>query len=336
MNNTFKQVEDLHAIINELQKENKSNQSEIKQLTMENSELHRKNTNLRLSLQGHPDAARESEEDEEAPQLVEEQQTSAGGGRAGHHQSAMSMLIEETLADYDPQTSQRIERNRNPEQDRDRSLQKESEFEEERLEFTRNDHNITKDKHYVAWKEKALSAKQEAAAAKEENVALRRERTRTVEQVHSLEAKVAELESSNTTQITGYESQMEMAKLKISEFKQKHEESERIRKDSISTLHENLFSKLLEAEAEHEEMVGDYKQNIQDLQGQNQQLQTLINAMGTQKVETVVTLESMMQQLRTNVAALSKQNEHLQGRVEELESRSAVQNITASFGRWMG
>merc|ERR1712217_783516 len=113
-----------------------------------------------------------------------------------------------------------------------------------------------------------------------------------------------------------------------------HEESERIRKDSISTLHENLFSKLLEAEAEREEMVGDYKKSIEDLQRQNQELQTTMNAMGTQKVETVITLESTMQTLRCNVAALSKQNRQLQSRVDELESRTAVQSITASFTRF--
>merc|ERR1719242_1759662 len=124
------------------------------------------------------------------------------------------------------------------------------------MEFTTNDSNITKDRHYVAWKEKAKAAKQEAEAVKEENSALKRERTKTVEHVHSLKKKVEELESVKNTEITAYESQIENAKLQIDKFKRKHEESERIRKDSISTLHENLFSKLLEAEAEQEEHRG--------------------------------------------------------------------------------
>merc|ERR1719216_364451 len=225
----------------------------------------------------------------------------------------MSVLIDETLSDYQANYPQEAAESNN-----DRGLQSDDQWEEERMEFTTNDSNITKDRHYVAWKEKAKAAKQEAEAVKEENSALKRERTKTVEHVHSLKKKVEELESVKNTEITAYESQIENAKLQIDKFKRKHEESERIRKDSISTLHENLFSKLLEAEAEHEEMVGDYKKSIEDLQGRNHDLQTTIKAMGMQKVETVVSLEGMMQQLRENVLALSKQNQHLQSRMRQI------------------
>eukprot|EP01083_Nonionella_stella_P232914 821127_1 len=55
---------------------------------------------------------------------------------------------------------------------------------------------------------------------------------------------------------------IEQFQSKIAKFKKKHQESDRIRKDSISTLHDDLFATLLEAEAEHEEMVADYKQQI--------------------------------------------------------------------------
>jgi len=294
------QVEDLHAIVNEMQKE-------VKQLTQENSDLNRENSNLRQQLE---DKRRDSIDE------TAHDRTKRG------HKSAMSMLIEETF-----DAEQLVQ---------DRGLQSEDQFEEERLEFTRNDSNITKDKHYVAWKNKALTAREEALAAKEEIGQLQQQRRETVAEVHSLKAKVVELESSSTSKISAYESQMENAKNQINKFKKKHEESERIRRDSISTLHENLFSKLLEAEAEHEEMVGDYKQRIQDLMTQSQQLQTVINSMGLQKVDTVIVLESTIQQLRADMSALSKQNAQLVARLNELESRTAVQNITASFSSWMG
>lgn len=55
----------------------------------------------------------------------------------------------------------------------------------------------------------------------------------------------------------------EVYKIEIDKFKQKYGEKDRIRKDSISTLHDNIYAKLLEAEAEHEEMTANYRETLE-------------------------------------------------------------------------
>merc|ERR1712038_597913 len=150
------------------------------------------------------DKTRDSEDDEEEEETPPQFKMNSNGIDQHHnqqkkHQTMMSVLIDETLSDYQANYNSQQDTNR-----RDRGLQSEDQWEEERMEFTTNNSNITKDRHYVAWKEKAKAAKQEAEAVKEENSALKRERTKTVEHVHSLKKKVEELENVKNTEITAY------------------------------------------------------------------------------------------------------------------------------------
>ena len=128
-----------------------------------------------------------------------------------------------------------------------------------------------------------------------------------------------------------------MFKAEINKFKKKYQESDKIRKDSISTLHDNLFAKLLEAEAEHEEMIANFKQEIGTLREQNKDYQTSINIMANTKVETIETLAKTVQELRNTVSALSKQVEQLKNRNQILANRTAIQHISSSLlPSWMG
>eukprot|EP00483_Globobulimina_turgida_P004369 UN04378 len=147
---------------------------------------------------------------------------------------------------------------------------------------------------------------------------------------------VEELQASKKADTNMYETQASQFKSEIAKFKKKYQESDRIRKDSISTLHDNLFAKLLEAEAEHEEMVADYKQQIGRLQKSNKALEIVMTAMAKTKVDTIGSLANTVQELRESVTALSTQVDILKNKNNRLESRTTVQHITSSFSGWMG
>eukprot|EP01084_Bolivina_argentea_P312982 541911_1 len=210
-----------------------------------------------------------------------------------------------------------------------RELQNEQEFAEERLEYSRNDSGVTKSTAYVGWKNKATNAKKEIET-------LQRERTKTTEIVDHLQKTVDELRQAKQADSSVHESQIEQFQSEIAKFKKKYQESDRIRKDSISTLHDNLFAKLLEAEAEHEEMVADYKQQIGRLTKANKAFEQSMTAMATTKVDTISKLENTIQKLRKTIAALSTQCERLSNRMNRLENRTAVQHITSSLSSWIG
>jgi len=210
-----------------------------------------------------------------------------------------------------------------------RKLQTEDEFAEERLEFSLNDFNVTKNKAYIGWKNKAVSATKKIES-------LERERKESMDQVGSLRQTVEDLKASKKAETSDHETQIEIYKTEINKFKKKYQESDRIRKDSISTLHDNLFAKLLEAEAEHEEMVADYKQQIGKLQKANKAFETSMNAMATTKVNTIQRLANTVQELRESVTVLSKQIDILKCKNQELESRTTVQFVTSSFQSWIG
>merc|ERR1712087_353105 len=139
------------------------------------------------------------------------------------------------------------------------ALQSENEFAEERMEFYQNDSNITKSQAYIGWKTKALESKEKIDRLERE----RKQSTEVMnEKIGKLKQTVEELEASKKTQVTEHESHVEQYKNEISKFRKKHQESERIRKKSVSDLHDNLFAKLLKAEADHEENTADLKQQI--------------------------------------------------------------------------
>merc|ERR1712087_1064367 len=108
---------------------------------------------------------------------------------------------------------------------------------------------------------------------------------------------------SKTAEISQYSAQMDSAKSEIERFRQKHQESERVRKHSISTLHDNLFAKLLEAEAEHEEMVNDYKARIDRLEVACETHKESMSVMANQKVDTIRQLDGTISELRQNLSA---------------------------------
>jgi len=210
-----------------------------------------------------------------------------------------------------------------------KALQTENEFSEERMEFYQNDSNITKSQAYIAWKTKALESKSKI-------VDLERERKQSTEvyneQIGKLKQTVQELQASKVNATIEHESHIEAYQNEIEKFKKKHFESEKVRKSSISALHDNLFSKLLEAEAEHEEVTANYKQQIGKLQKANKAFEGSMNEMAINKVDTIQNAAKTIQELRESVAALSKQCQILTQRNKALNSRSAWNSISS----WMG
>jgi len=210
-----------------------------------------------------------------------------------------------------------------------KALQTENEFSEERMEFYQNDSNITKSQAYIAWKTKALESKSKI-------VDLERERKQSTEvyneQIGKLKQTVQELQASKVNATIEHESHIEAYQNEIEKFKKKHFESEKVRKSSISALHDNLFSKLLEAEAEHEEVTANYKQQIGKLQKANKAFEGSMNEMAINKVDTIQNAAKTIQELRESVAALSKQCQILKQKNKALNSRSAWNSISS----WMG
>eukprot|EP00484_Ammonia_sp_Unknown_P016924 CAMPEP_0197045870 /NCGR_PEP_ID=MMETSP1384-20130603/21656_1 /TAXON_ID=29189 /ORGANISM="Ammonia sp." /LENGTH=1661 /DNA_ID=CAMNT_0042477547 /DNA_START=48 /DNA_END=5034 /DNA_ORIENTATION=- len=277
------QIEELQTIVNELQDENHDKEQQVKELSAEKSVLNEEIAALRKGR----DKARDSEDEEEHEQSQHDDYETA------------PQLIDEsqqkTLSEF-------------------RALQTDDEFAEERLEFYQNDRNVTKSSAYIGWKTKAQKAREQIEH-------LERERKQSVEQVTMLKQTVEKLKKTKEAQETQHEEHVEHFKQEIAKFKKKYQESDKIRKDSISTLHDNLFAKLLEAEAEHEEMVADYKQQISSLTQTNKSYQTTMSAMAQTKIDTVKSLSATIQELRDSVAALSKQVDILMRKNEELEAK---------------
>merc|ERR1712228_470382 len=210
-----------------------------------------------------------------------------------------------------------------------KALQTEDEFSEERMEFYQNDSNITKSQAYIAWKTKALESKEKISDLERE----RKQSTEVLnEKIGKLKQTVQELQASKANATIEHESHVQAYQNEIAKFKKKHQESEKVRKSSISALHDNLFSKLLEAEAEHEEVTADYKQQIGKLQKANKAFEGSMNAMAINKVDTIQNTAKTIQELRESVAALSKQCEMLTRKNKELDSRTAWNSISS----WMG
>merc|ERR1712087_434682 len=206
-----------------------------------------------------------------------------------------------------------------------KALQNEDEFAEERMEFYQNDSNITKSQAYIAWKTKALESKEKISDLERE----RKQSTEVLnEKIGKLKQTVEELEASKKTQVTEHESHVEQYKNEISKFRKKRQESERIRKKSVSDLHDNLFAKLLKAEADHKENTADLKQQIGKLQRANKAFEGSMNAMVIHKVESIQCAAETIQVLRESVAALSKQCEMLTRKNEALNSRTAWDSIS--------
>merc|ERR1712176_27001 len=143
------------------------------------------------------------------------------------------------------------------------------------------------------------------------------------DKIGKLQQTVEELQASKAHLTTQHDSHIQQYKDEIDKFKKKHQESEKIRKSSISTLHDSLFAKLLESEAEHEEAAADYKQQIGKLQKANKAFQGSMSAMVSNKVDSIANAAKTIQELREPVAALSRQCERLTQKNEELKSRTA-------------
>eukprot|EP01084_Bolivina_argentea_P023786 44430_1 len=209
-----------------------------------------------------------------------------------------------------------------------RGLNQEEEFEEERLEFYQNDTNIVKNQTYVGWKMKADKYKKEVEISENK-------RKQSVATMERYKKQVQQLQNAQSND-TEYETQIDGLKFEISKFKKKHQESEKIRKDSISTLHDNLFAKLLEAEAEHEEMVADYNKRIAKLQKSNKMIQDAVNEMSATKINTIAQLANTVQELRETVTNLSKTIDILTNQNKQLRDKTAVQHISNSLSSWLG
>merc|ERR1712228_225226 len=123
-----------------------------------------------------------------------------------------------------------------------------ADFVEERIAFYQTDDNIV-------WKNKALESEEKV-------IGLEIQRKASFEEIDTLTQTVRELQAEHGSHIQQYKNE-------VAEFKKKHKESEKIRRSSVAALHDNLFAKLSEAEAEHDEISANYKQIIGKLQKAN-------------------------------------------------------------------
>merc|ERR1712228_195716 len=270
------EIEDLEGQIEELHEIVNTLQDEAKENKLEIKRITEENFQLRKGR----DKSRQSEDDEEDEEDEE-------------YEEEAPKLIDES------QTKSIAEF---------KALQNEDEFAEERMEFYQNDSNITKSQAYIAWKTKALESKEKISDLERE----RKQSTEVLnEKIGKLKQTVQELQASKANATIEHESHVQAYQNEIAKFKKKHQESEKVRKSSISALHDNLFSKLLEAEAEHEEVTADYKQQIGKLQKANKAFEGSMNAMAINKVDTIQNAAKTIQELRESVAALSKQCEML-------------------------
>ena len=291
------QIEELEEQIEELHEIVNTLQDEKKENALEIKRITEENFQLRKgstrSRQSENDD--DEEEEEEAPELIDESQ-------------------HKRLSEF-------------------KSLQNESEFSEEKMEFYENDSNITKSQAYIGWKRKALESK-------EKIVALEKERKQSTEVLNSeidkLKQTVQELQASKKTEKTEHESHIKMYQNEIDKFQAKHIEQERIRKNSVAELHDSLFARLLEAEADYEDKANELKEQIEKLEKENKAHDEGMNAMEMNKLDTIANTSKTIQELRESVAALSKQCEILTKKNEELKSRTAKGTGWTSISSWMG
>merc|ERR1712066_476143 len=135
--------------------------------------------------------------------------------------------------------------------------------------------------------------------------------------------------ASQKEEIAKHESHVEQYKTEIEKFKKKHQESEKVRRQSISDLHDNLLAKLVEAEADHEEVLAEHKQTIGKLLNENKELSATKDAMEISKLDTLKTAANTIQELRESVAALSKKCQMLTQKNRELSSRTAWDSLSS-------
>ena len=155
-------------------------------------------------------------------------------------------------------------------------------------------------------------------------------------QIEKLKQSLEEVQASKATQSNEHASVIEQYKMEIEQFKRKHQEQERIRRSSISALHDNLLGKLLEAEADHAEIARDYQEQIGELKVVNVTVEKTMNVMAAHKVDSIKNAAISIQELRESLNALSKQYHELLLKHEELTSRSAVQHLTKSVAGLLG
>merc|ERR1712228_676026 len=151
----------------------------------------------------------------------------------------------------------------------------------------------------------------------EENFQIRNDNKQSTEALNEKIGKLKQtgqkLQESKANATIEYESQVEQYQNEAEKFKKKYQ-------NCMSQLRDNLLPKLLEAEAEYEEVTADYKQQIVKLKSANK---ASMNAMATNKVDTIQNAAKTIQELRESVAALSKQCEMLTRNNKELNSGTA-------------
>jgi len=316
------QIQDLHGIINTCQEEAKQREEDMLRLQHENDHLRETAAGKTRESEDEADEEEEDEDNEEEEEVL---------------------LVEDD--------NELIEENQKMSLNEFRCMQHETQFVEERMEFSVNDTMVSKQS---GWKKKAIEAQQCISILEQEKETIEKARRQSVAELHTLReamgvqaneiekvrrASVAEVTAlkeamqSKSEEISQYNSQMESAKKEIERFRNKHQESERVRKHSISTLHDNLFAKLLEAEAEHEEMVQQYKEQIERLEGENASMATKKVDMVIRLDETVDTLRKSLKDQAKNVRMLKVQVSALKRKNERLEARSVMDTFKKS---WLG
>merc|ERR1712228_660326 len=168
--------------------------------------------------------------------------------RQGRDKTRESEDDEDEMDDDDKETPDLIKELQEKPISEFESLQTDADFVEERIAFYQTDDNMV-------WKNKALESEEKV-------IGLEIQRKASFEEIDTLTQTVRALQAEHESHIQQYKNE-------VAEFKKKHKESEKIRRSSVAALHDNLFAKLSEAEAEHEEISADYKQIIGKLQKAN-------------------------------------------------------------------
>ena len=211
---------DLTVLLDKMKGFEQSDNSQIiEELKEEIADLHKLNDQFQEDIR---------DKDEEINRLSEENQVLIAG-RDKARDSEEDDEDEDDDYDYEEdEAPQLIDESQQKTLSEFRELQNEDEFAEERLEFYQNDSNVTKNQSYIGWKRKAESAKKQIED-------LERQRKQSVQQVNVLTKTVEKLQNAKQAEVTKHESQSQQFRSEIDRFRKKYEDSEKIRKDSIST-----------------------------------------------------------------------------------------------------
>lgn len=192
------------------------------------------------------------------------------------------------------------------------------EFEEERLAFYRNDNGVTKNEHYIGWKNKADKYLAQLEEAIRENTGSRDALKEWKQQAQNLQITV-ERNKEELNINREYKKTVESLQKDIEHFKVQHIQQEKIRRQSVAKLHDSLFVKLLDAEADHEDIVAFYQREVEVLK------QNLSNVEDN-KMQNIVHSHNTIHSMRIDIKLLQQ---------DIVSLRAQLKNKKGFFNGWI-